>query len=47
MAGVVREAPGSTLVQTTYKVMADRAKQDARHKAGSKLGGWLKSKIDH
>lgn len=47
MAGVVKESPQSTLVRTTYKVMADRAKQDARHKAGSKLGGWLKSKIDH
>ncbi len=47
MAGVVKEAPQSTLVQATYKVMADRARQDAKHKVGSKLGGWLKNKIDH
>ncbi len=47
MAGVVREAPQSTLLQASYKVMADRAKEDAKHKVGSKVGGWLKSKIDH
>jgi len=47
MAGVVKEAPGSSLVRTTYKVMADRAKQEARAKSTNKLKGWLKSKIDH
>ena len=47
MAGVVREAPGSTLVHATYKVMADRAKQDAKQKTASKLKGWLHNKLDH
>ena len=47
MAGVVREAPGSTLMHATYKVMADRAKQDAKQKTASKLKGWLHNKIDH
>ncbi len=47
MAGVLREAPNSTLVRATSKVMADRARQDAKQKTASKLKGWLHNKIDH
>ncbi len=46
MGGVMKEAPQSSLVRLTYKMMADRAKQEARKKTTNKLKGWLRGKID-
>ncbi len=42
IAQVMRAAPRSALVQATYKVMTDRAKQAAKSKLKDKLRGWLK-----
>ncbi len=39
---VMRAAPRSTLVQASYKVMTDRAKQAAKNKLKDKLRGWLR-----
>ncbi len=39
---VMRAAPRSALVQASYKVMTDRAKQVAKNKIKNKLRGWLK-----
>jgi TolB-like protein len=46
MAQVVHSAPESTLARVTYKMMSDRAKQEARKKTTDKLKGWLHKKID-
>ncbi len=43
MVQVMRAAPRSALVQASYKVMTDRAKQAAKKKLRDKLRGWLKS----
>ncbi len=45
MGHVMTEAPQSSLVKLTYKMMKDRAKQEARKKTTSKLKGWLRGKI--
>ncbi len=42
IAQVVRVAPRSALVQATYKVMTDRAKQAAKNKLRDKIRGWLR-----
>ncbi len=42
IAQVMRAAPRSALVQASYKVMTDRAKQAAKKKLGEKLKGWIR-----
>ncbi len=39
---VMRAAPRSALVQASYKVMTDRAKQAAKKKLKDKVRGWLR-----
>ena len=46
MGGVVRKAPQSALARNAYKMMQDRAKQNAKKKTTDKVKGWLRGKID-
>ena len=46
MGQVVKEAPQSSLVSLTYRMMSQRAKQEAKQKTTNKIKGWLKGKID-